>query len=77
MAFGIIRTVQLAATLVIAGPIGVVGLFSLLEAQYTRSVFFLAAAAGLVVVSEYVYVRLTDQTIGRVKRLRNIRGGRE
>jgi hypothetical protein len=77
VAFGIVRTVQLAATLVIAGPIGMVGLFSLLETQYTRGVFFLAAAVGLVVVSEYVYVRLTDRTVGRVKRLKNIRGGSE
>jgi hypothetical protein len=77
VAFGIVRTVQLAATLVIAGPIGMVGLFSLLETQYTRGVFFLGAAVGLVVVSEYVYVRLTDRTVGRVKRLKNIRGGSE
>lgn len=72
---GIIRTLQLVATLVVAGPVGLVGVFSLLEGRYTHGVFFLGAALGLVVVSEYVYVRLTDRTVGRLRRLKNVRGG--
>lgn len=73
MAFGIVRMLQLAGTLVVAGPVGLVGVFSLLEGRYALGVFFLAAALGLVGVSEYVYIRLTDRTIGRVRRLKNIR----
>jgi hypothetical protein len=75
MTIGIIRTIQLAATLVVAGPIALVGAFNLLEGNYPLAAFFLAAALGLVAVSEYVYVRLTDRTVGRLRRLRNIRGG--
>lgn len=77
MTVGIIRSLQLIGTLVIAGPIAMVGLFNLLDGLYLQGVFFLAAAVGLVAVSEYVYVRLTDRTVGRVKRLKNIRGGGE
>ena len=73
MALGIVRMLQLAGTLVVAGPVGLVGVFSLLEGRYALGVFFLAAALGLVGVSEYVYIRLTDRTIGRVRRLKNIR----
>lgn len=72
---GIIRSIQLLGTLVIAGPIGLVGVFNLLEGQYSLGVFFLGAAIGLVIVSEYVYVRLTNRTVGRLRRLKNIRGG--
>ncbi len=74
MAFGIVRMLQLAGTLVIAGPVGLVGVFNLLEGQYALGVFFLAAALGLVGVSEYVYVRLTDRTVGRLRRIKNVRG---
>ena len=73
MAFGIVRTLQLAGTLVVAGPVGLVGVFNLLEGRYALGVFFLAAALGLVGVSEYVYVRLTDRTVGRLRRLKNVR----
>ncbi len=76
MALGIVRTLQLAATLVVVGPVGLVGLFNLLGGEYALGAFFLAAAVGLVFVSEYVYLRLTDRTVGRVRRLKNIRGGR-
>ena len=75
MAMGIIRSLQLVATLDVAGPVALVGVFNLLEGQYGLGVFFLAAAVGLVVVSEYVYVQLSDRTVGRVRRLKNIRGG--
>jgi hypothetical protein len=70
---GVIRSLQFLATLVVAGPVAMVGVFNLLEAQYLLGGFFLAAALGLVAVSEYVYVRLTDRTIGRVRRLRGYR----
>lgn len=75
MTIGIIRTIQLAATVVVAGPVGLVGVFNVLEGQYALGAFFLAAAIGLVLVSEYIYVRFTDRTVGRLRRLKNVRGG--
>ena len=77
MAMGILRSLQLVGTLVVAGPVGLVGVFNLLEGQYGLGVFFLAAAIGLVIVSEYVYLQITNRTVGRVRRLKNIRGGDE
>ena len=75
MALGIVRSLQLIATLVVAGPVALVGILNLLEGRYALGAFFLAAAIGLVLVSEYIYLRLADRTVGRVKRLKNIRGG--
>ncbi|MCQ4334537.1 hypothetical protein KM295_13850 [Natronomonas sp. F2-12] len=75
MAIGIVRTLQLAATLVVAGPVGIVGVSSLLEGRYLFGALFLCAAVGLVALSEYVYVRLTDRTVGRLRRLKDIRSG--
>jgi hypothetical protein len=75
MAIGIVRTIQLVATLVVAGPVGLVGVSTLLGGEYALGVVFLAAALGLVAVSEYMYVRLTDRTVGRLRRLKNVRGG--
>jgi len=74
MALGIVRTLQLAGTLVVAGPVGLVGVFTLLEGRLAPGVLFLAAALGLVGVSEYMYIRLTDRTVGRLRRLKDLRG---
>jgi len=74
MALGIVRTLQLAGTLVVAGPVGLVGVFNLLEGRLVLGVLFLAAALGLVGVSEYMYIRLTDRTVGRLRRLKDLRG---
>ena len=74
MALGIVRTLQLAGTLVVAGPVGLVGVFNLIEGRLVLGVLFLAAALGLVGVSEYMYLRLTDQTVGRLRRLKGVRG---
>jgi hypothetical protein len=73
MAFGIVRSLQLLATLVVAVPVALVGLFNVLEGRLVLGVVFVAMAAGLVGVSEYVYTRLTDRTVGRIKRLKNFR----
>lgn len=68
---GIIRSLQLLGTLVVAGPVALVGLFNLVDGNYPHGVAFLGLAIGLVVVSEYVYLRLADRTVGRLKRLKN------
>ncbi|QLD89907.1 hypothetical protein HWV07_13065 [Natronomonas salina] len=70
---GVVRSLQFVGTLVVAGPVAMVGVFNLLEGQYGLGAFFLVAALGLLAVSEYVYVRLTDKTVGRVRRLKNYR----
>ena len=70
---GVVRSLQFVGTLVVAGPVAMVGVFNLLEGQYALGAFFLVAALGLLAVSEYVYVRLTDKTVGRVRRLKNYR----
>jgi uncharacterized membrane protein len=73
VALGIVRSVQLAATLVVALPVAVVGVLTVLDGRYATGAFFVAMAAGLVVISEYIYTRLTDRTMGRLERLRIIR----
>ena len=70
---GIVRTLQFVATLVVAAPIAMVGVFNLAEGQYAHGAFFLVAALGLLGVSEYLYVRLTRGTVGRVGRLKGYR----
>ncbi len=70
MALGIVRSLQLTATLVVAVPVALVGVFNVLDGRLLLGGFFAALAVGLVVVSEYVYARLTDRTVGRLRRLR-------
>jgi hypothetical protein len=70
---GIVRSLQFVATLVVAGPIAMVGAFNLAAGQYAQGAFFLVAALSLLALSEYVYVRLTDRTVGRVRRLKGYR----
>jgi len=70
---GVIRSLQFVATLVAAAPIGMVGVLNVLEGQYLHGALFLGAALGLLAVSEYLYVRLTDGTVERVRRLKGYR----
>jgi hypothetical protein len=73
VAFGIVRSVQLTATLVVAVPVALVGVLTVLEGRIATGAVFVVMAVGLVLVSEYVYARLTDRTVGRLSRLRNVR----
>jgi O-antigen ligase len=73
MALGIVRSLQLLATLVIAVPVALVGVFTILDGRFLLGAVFLGLAVGLIAVSEYVYTRLTDRTVGRLKRLKNVR----
>ena len=73
MALGIVRSLQLLATLVIAVPVALVGVFTILDGRLLLGAVFLGLAVGLIAVSEYVYTRLTDRTVGRLKRLKNVR----
>ena len=73
MAIGIVRSLQLLTTLVIAVPVALVGVSTILDGRPLLGAVFLGMAVGLVAVSEYVYTRLTDRTVGRLKRLKNVR----
>ena len=73
MAPGIVRSVQLVGTLVVAVPLALLGVLTALEGRYATGAFFVTMAVGLVAVSEYVYTRLTDRTVGRLGRLRDVR----
>jgi len=66
---GIVRTVQFVATLVVAGPMALAGLFHAFDGQYPQAAAFLAVALVVVLLSEYLYVRVTDGTVGRLRRL--------
>ena len=73
MAPGLVRSVQLVGTLVVAIPVALLGVLTALEGRYATGALFVAMAVGLVAVSEYVYARLTDRTVGRLRRLRDVR----
>ena len=73
MAMGIVRSLQLLTTLVIAVPVALVGVSTILDGRLLLGAVFIGMAVGLVAVSEYVYTRLTDRTVGRLKRLKNVR----
>ena len=73
MALGIVRSLQLLATLVVAVPVALVGVSTVLDGRLLLGAVFFGLAVGLVGVSEYVYTRLTDRTVGRLKRLKNVR----
>ena len=73
MAMGIVRSLWLLTTLVIAVPVALVGVSTILDGRFLLGTVFLGMAVGLVAVSEYVYMRLTDRTVGRLERLKNVR----
>ena len=70
---GIVRSLQLLTTLVIAVPVALVGVSTILDGRFPLGAVFFGMAAGFVAVSEYVYTRLTDRTVGRLRRLRDVR----
>lgn len=70
---GIIRSLQLVGTLVAAGPIALMGVITISTGGVVRGVVFLGFAVGIVLVSEYMYVRIVSGTVGRMKRLGGLR----
>lgn len=65
----ILRWLQLLITLIIAIPIGLVGVFNLIDGNYIHAIAFFGFSFGLVLLSEYIYIRLRSRTIGRLKRI--------
>lgn len=66
---GLIRSLQLVVTLVIAGPAALVGVLAVIDGHYQQGALFIGLAVAFVILSEYVYLRLTDRTVGRLRRL--------
>ncbi len=72
MSRGVIGLVQLAATLVLAVPVALLGLQFLTRGEVLAGGVFLAIAAGMVLIEEYVVTPrdvpglLVERVVGRV-----------
>ena len=72
MARGILETIGLAATLVLAIPIGLFGAEHLVRGELVAGVAYVGIAGGLVVVEEYLTTptdvpgMVAEQTVGKV-----------
>ncbi|PSQ15036.1 hypothetical protein BRD02_07660 [Halobacteriales archaeon QS_8_69_73] len=67
MAMGIVRSLWLLTTLVVAVPVALVGVSTILDGQLPLGTVFFAMAVGFVAVSEYIYARVTDRIFGQLK----------
>ncbi len=74
---GLVRSIWQVTTLAVAGPAALVGVLNLLDGRYPEGALFVGLAVVFAVVSEYAYLRLTGQTVGRVKALASLRKGGE
>lgn len=66
---GLLRSLWQLTTVVVAGPVAFVGLLALLDGRYPEGALFVGVAVAFALLSEYAYVRLTGDTIGRLRRL--------
>ena len=64
---GIVRSLWLLTTLVIAVPVALVGISTVLDGRLPLGAVFFGMAVGFVAVSEYIYARLTDRIVGQLK----------
>ena len=64
---GIVRSLWLLTTLVIAVPVALVGISTVLDGRFPLGAVFFGMAVGFVAVSEYIYARLTDRIVGQLK----------
>ena len=67
MAMGIVRSLWLLTTLVIAVPVALVGISTVLDGRFPLGAVFFGMAVGFVAVSEYIYARVTDRIVGQLK----------
>ena len=67
MALGIVRSLWLLTTLVIAVPVALVVVSTVLDGRLPLGAAFFGMAVGFVAVSEYIYARVTDRIVGRLK----------
>ena len=66
MAMGIVRSLWLLTTLVVAVPVALVGVSTILDGQLLLGAVFFGMAVGFVAVSEYIYARVTDRIVGQL-----------
>ena len=72
MARGILETIGLAATLVLAIPIALFGAEHLVRGEYVAGVVYVGIAVGLVVVEQYLTTptdvpgMVAEKTVGKV-----------
>lgn len=66
---GLLRSLWQLSTIVVAGPVAVVGLLNLIEGRYPTGVLFIGIAIAFAGVSEYAYARVTGGTLGRIRDL--------
>ena len=64
---GIVRSLWLLTTLVVAVPVALVGISTVLDGRLPLGAVFFGMAVGFVAVSEYIYARLTDRIVGQLK----------
>jgi Ethanolamine utilization protein EutJ (predicted chaperonin) len=67
---GLLRSLWQLSTLVVAGPVAVVGFLNLLDGQVAIGGLFIGLALAFAGVSEYAYARATGGTLGRLRDLR-------
>lgn len=65
---GLVRSVQLLATLIVAVPVAAMGTFTMYAGDLGLGAVFVGLAVAIVVLSEYVYGRLVGGTVGRLRR---------
>ncbi|MFB6361190.1 MAG: hypothetical protein ABEH59_07685 [Halobacteriales archaeon] len=66
---GLLRSLWQLSTLVVAGPVAVVGLLNLFEGQVVTGALFIGLALAFAGVSEYAFARATGGTLGRLRDL--------
>lgn len=66
---GLLRSLWQLTTLVVAGPVAFIGLLALLDGRHPEGALFVGLAVAFALVSEYAYVRVTGDTVGRLRRL--------
>lgn len=74
---GLVRSLWLVTTVMVAGPATLVGLLHIADGQFPEGILFIGLALVFVVVSEYAYRHFVDRTVGRLKRLRTVGRDRE
>jgi hypothetical protein len=71
-AMGLLRSLWQLSTVVVAGPVAVVGMLNLIQGRYVVGTLFVGLALAFAGVSEYAYAKFTGGTLGR---LRSLTGG--
>lgn len=66
---GLLRSLWQLTTIVVAGPLALVGVLTLAEGRYGAGAFFVGLAVSFALLSEVMYLRATGGTVDRLRRL--------